>query len=562
MSKILAKVFYTPAKDPENVKLIEVTSKSEYKEIEEFIKKCTTRKRRPDLLNYESSGIRSSIVDNILSKKLEVTEQDCKMLFEYLYGRIYTSAKSSTKYWSVIVTDKFIFVYHFTPDESFSFEEGRIVRFIKYLDKSTLLRFLFISQKRNIIEYTDSEKIDVDEFPDEQQLIYSYERQPSKGFKELLKGEPVYESRGDLKVRIGQSESTDVVIETDVDYVESIINSPSIKVNFDEMHASLQIDREPIKEIEIAGKKYKTDEYDVEVINNRIKHEQLKIRKFIAELEWWRKNSPDNRVIEKLRRVNIGEGYINKPYERFNQKETIFIIGKTITEHDTVVDEIATLIRNNLNISIVEASRFNKKYFHLDIGDFSLFCKFDDLEQSKNLAARFTDIIERARSSNVLYRILSYLGLAVVVQNASSKNFSEIMYKSSIKALKDYFSSLYGRTPVMDLKEVDELGIEFKAGIRSDGRGFFESSPKKLADKIAEKSNSKDLDLILYFIGINEDSRDFSPIPLNRLRNEFHSLLRRRLKSNGWSTLLSENIPLNDREGLLLIIVAKTGGEE
>ncbi len=561
MSEILAKVFYTPVKEPESVKLIEVKSEEEYKEIEKFIKKCTKRKRRPELLNYELSGIKSSIVDNILSKGLEVTKEDCKMLFEHFTGQIRTSAKSPTKYWSIIVTDKFIFVYHFSPDEGFSFEEGKIVRFIKYLDKSTLLRFLFISQKRDIIEYTDSERTDIDEFSDDQQLIYAYETQSSKGFTEFIAGEPVYESKGDLKVRIEHSQSTDLVIETDVDYIESIIRS-NINVNFEKMNASIQIDNAPIKEIEIAGKKYKTDEHDVEIINNRIKYERLKIRNFISELEWWRNKYPQEMIIENLRRVNVGDGYVNKPSERFNQKETIFIVGKTSTEHDTLIDEIATIIRNNLSVSFVEASRFSKKYSLLDIGDFSLFCKFDDLEQSKNLAARFTDIIERARSSKVLYRILSYLGLAVVSQYASSKNIREIIYQSSTKALEDCFSSLCDRTPVIDLREVDELGIEFKAGIRSDGRGFFESSPKKLADKIAEKSNSKDLDLILYFIGINEDTRDFSPIPLNRLRNEFHSLLRRRLKSNGWSALLSENIPLNDREGLLLIIVAKTGGEE
>ena len=554
--EILAKIFYTSVPEPEKIRLIDIRDENNYKEIEEFIKKNTQRKRNPDLSNYDSSGIKSSIVDDILNKKLEVTVNDCKRLFEFFSGLLRTRSKESIRYWAVITTENFIFIYLFTPEKSFTFQEDKIVEFIKYLDRSTLLRFLFVSKKETIVNYIDSEKVDTNAFSDDQQLIYAYEVQPTKGFKELLAGEPVYESKGDLKVRIGYSESTDVVIESNVEDIHSI--GSNIQIDFKRMRATVKIDDASIAEVEVAGKKYKVEENDVKLIINRMHYERLEIRNFLEELNWWRKKHSKEKVVEELHHVKIGDKIINKPSTRFNQKETIFIVGNTTTEYDNFINYITTMIRNNLSVSFIEASSFNQKYTVLNLGDFSLFFKIKEVEKAENLEHPLLKVIERVQSSEILYRIISYIALAAMVQYAHSKNFKEIVYQSAKKALNGLFSDLYKKTPVLELKEIDEVGIEFKAGIRKDREGFFDSSPKKLAKKIAEKSNSKDLNMILYFIGINEDTKDFSPIPLNRLRNEFHSQLKRHLKSEKWQTILSETIPLNNEDGILLIVLSRT----
>jgi hypothetical protein len=116
----------------------------------------------------------------------------------------------------------------------------------------------------------------------------------------------------------------------------------------------------------------------------------------------------------------------------------------------------------------------------------------------------------------------------------------------------------------IELKEIDELGIEFKAGIRREiisGKeeevGFFDTSPKKFADNLLEKFTGKRKDTVIFFVGINEDTRDFSPIPLNRTRNEFHKSLREHLSQNNVNVLLSETVPISDKEGILIIVLQK-----
>ena len=58
-------------------------------------------------------------------------------------------------------------------------------------------------------------------------------------------------------------------------------------------------------------------------------------------------------------------------------------------------------------------------------------------------------------------------------------------------------------------------------------------------------------------ITINEDTKDFSPIPLNRIRNEFRDTLKEELTKHNLNVLMIETIPINDREGILLIALRK-----
>ena len=63
----------------------------------------------------------------------------------------------------------------------------------------------------------------------------------------------------------------------------------------------------------------------------------------------------------------------------------------------------------------------------------------------------------------------------------------------------------------------------------------------------------------MFFIGINEDTRDFSPIPLNRIRNEFHEGVKEYISSNesNINILLAETIPISQEEGIIVLILQK-----
>ena len=76
---------------------------------------------------------------------------------------MYGQAKEESKYWCLIITNDFIFVYHFTPGESISFDPNNknIQKFIKYLDHSTLNRFIIRLRKEVAHLYFREEK-DID----------------------------------------------------------------------------------------------------------------------------------------------------------------------------------------------------------------------------------------------------------------------------------------------------------------------------------------------------------------------------------------------------------------
>jgi len=89
--------------------------------------------------------------------------------------------------------------------------------------------------------------------------------------------------------------------------------------------------------------------------------------------------------------------------------------------------------------------------------------------------------------------------------------------------------------------------------------GFFNPSPQEFAKRVVKKFKSKRNDTAVFFIGINEDTRDFSPIPLNRIRNEFHEEIMEYVSSKEPSIniLLSETIPISQEEGIIVLVLQK-----
>ena len=167
-------------------------------------------------------------------------------------------------------------------------------------------------------------------------------------------------------------------------------------------------------------------------------------------------------------------------------------------------------------------------------------------------------MISSVSGNLILEKTIHYVGLLVLSEFLKSKGFREKLYQISKRALNDYYLNMTERN--IELKEIDKLGIEFKAGIRTDRQGFFDASPQNFSEKLLEKLRRKRKDTVIFFIGINEDTRDFSPIPLSRIRNEFHDDLREHLFQNNVNILLSETVPISEKDGILILALQKNGG--
>jgi len=163
-------------------------------------------------------------------------------------------------------------------------------------------------------------------------------------------------------------------------------------------------------------------------------------------------------------------------------------------------------------------------------------------------------MVNSAKGNMTLEKTIYYAALIVLCNFLSSKAFKDKLYRITIKDLKDHYINMSNRN--IELKEIDELGIEFKAGVRIKG-GLFDPSPKKFSKKLLDKLKGEKRDIIIFFIGINEDTRDFSPIPLHMIRNEFHNGVVKCL-SNSCTVLLSETVPITESEGILIIGLQKT----
>ncbi len=544
----MSKVFYTPVQNPEEVRCIEVRDNNNLRIINSFVKRIVSKKlKKPTSTEPHFS---EEILIDFMEKGLEITSEEVKDLFEKLSKYMYGRAREEKKYWCLIITGEYFFIYHFTPDRAVSFEEDNIKEFIKYLDDTSLLKFIFKLKSESLPTYFEElSEEDITQLQSEATNVYGiFDKRGTKGMKKLTGEEPEYEFKGELKVRIRRSEKTDIVVETFLEDLENI--NSNVTFDFQRCLATIRIENAPITELVVDGSKY-----DVITGLKRIRYETLGIGEFMEKYRFYKnheeiKETKDCVVIESKR--------IDKPESNFQGKEeTIFILGDSVDDCKNLIEDSFEAIRNNFNVAFVELKRFNANYGEANIGHFTIFAKLKDDERMEKVKETFNKMISGISGNLTLEKTLHYVGLLTLCDFLKSKGFREKLYEISKTALKDYYQNMPERN--IELKEIDKLGIEFKAGIRADSYGFFNASPERFSEKLLEKIRRKRKDTIIFFIGINEDTRDFSPIPLDRIRNEFHESLKEHLSQNGIDVLLSETVPISDRDGILIIVLQKGG---
>lgn len=525
---IIAKVFYTPVQNPEEIRCIKVKDEISLEIINNFIKRIVNKKlKKPTTSEPQFS---EEILTRFMEKGLEVNSKEVKDLFERLSLYMYGRAREQQKYWCLIITEDCLFIYHFTPDKAISFEEDNIREFIKYLDDSSLLKFIFKLKSEKVPYYFE-------ELPEEELTriqseainVYGiYDKSGIKGIKKLIGEEPEYEFKGELRIRVKRTDKTDIVVETFLDELDNI--NSNITFDFKNGYATIRVENAPITELVVDGTKY-----DVVTGLKRIKYENLNIGAFIEEYRFYRNH---NKTIEFRYHVYVGSRRINKPDVDYpNKEETIFILGESVDSYEDLTNTSSKAIQNNFNVAFVELNKFQANYGEIDIGEFTIFAKLKDCEKIKRVKETFNKMIDNSSGNSTLKRTLHYVGVLVLSEFLKSKGFREKIYKICKQALSDYYLKIPRRN--LELKEIDRLGIEFKAGIKKeviDGEekevGFFDSSSEKFSKKIISKFKKKRNDTVIFFVGINEDTRDFSPIPLNRIRNEFHETLKENLSQN------------------------------
>ena len=552
--EVLSKVFYTPVQNPEEVRCIEVRDTGNLRIINSFVKRIVSKKlKKPSSTEPHFS---EEILTNFMEKGLEIASEEVEELFEKLSKYMYGRAREEKKYWCLIVTGEYFFIYHFTPDRAVSFEGNSIKEFIKYLDDTSLLKFIFKLKSESVTSYFEElSEEDITQLQSEASVYGIFDKSGTKGMKKLTGEVPEYEFKGELRVRIKRSDKTDIVVETFLEDLENI--NSNVIFNFQRASATIKIENAPITELVVDGIKY-----DVKTGIKRIRYETLGISEFIEKYRFYKN---EEKVREFKDYVVIGSRRINKPESDFQGKEeTIFILGDNVDDCENLINDSFEAIRNNFNVAFVELNGFNANYDGVNIGHFTIFARLKDDEKVRTIESTFKDMINGVTGNLTLEKTLHYVGLLTLSEFLKSKGFREKLYQISKLALSNYYLNMPERN--IELKEIDKLGIEFKAGIRKEvinGEekevGFFDSSPEKLANKLLAKFRRKRKDTIIFFIGINEDTRDFSSIPLDRIRNEFHESLKEHLSQNGVNVLLSETVPITDRDGILLLVLQKGG---
>ena len=560
--KILSKVFYLPVQNPEEeeIRCIEVGDNGNLKVINNFVKKIVSKKLKKPVTSEPQFN--EEVLIKFMEKGLGIESEEVRNLFEKLSEYMYGRAREQQKYWCLITTEEYFFIYHFTPDRAVSFEDGNIREFIKYLDDTSLLKFIFKLKSESVSSYFEElSEEEVNEIQSKTTDVYGiYDKRRTKGMKKLTGEEPEYEFKGELRVRIKRSDKTDIVVETFLDDLKNI--NSNVVFDFENSVATIKIKNAPITELVVEGAKY-----DVVTGLKKIKYETLGIGEFMAE---YRLKKNGGEIKEFKDYIKIGDIRIDKPDENLPKKEeAIFILGDRVSEDEKLINDSFNAIKNNFNVAFVELSGFNASYNEIKIKDFIIFAKLknDNIETIKKTLENIEKMIDRVRGNLTLKKTLYYVGLLVLCEFLKSKGFRDKLYQIGKKALSDYYLNMPEKN--IELKEIDKLGIEFKAGIRNEiikGEekevGFFDSSPEQFSRKLLEKFRKKKRDTVIFFIGINEDTRDFSPIPLNRIRNEFHESLKEHLSNNGVNVLLSETIPISDREGILIIVLRRSGDND
>ena len=546
--EILSKVFYTPVQNPEEVRCIDVRDNDNLRIINSFVKRIVAKKlKKPTTSEPHFS---EEIIIEFIRRGLDVELEEVKNLFEKLSNYMYGRAREQQKYWCLIITEEYFFIYHFTPDRAVSFEGDNIREFIKYLDDTSLLKFIFKLKSESVPSYFEElSEEELTQIQSETANVYGiYDKSGTKGIKRLTGEEPEYEFKGELRVRIWRSEKTDIVVETFLEDLKNI--NSNVIFDFQRGLATIKIENAPITELVVDGTKY-----DTVTGLKKIIYEDLGIGKFIEKYRFYKNNKE---VREFKDYVAVGSRRINKPESNFQGKEeTIFILGEIVDDCSSLINNSFEAIRNNFNVAFGELSSFNANYDEVNIGHFTIFAILKENEGIRKVEEIFNEMISGVGGNLTLEKTLHYVGLLVLCELLKSKGFREKLCQISKLAINDYYQNMRERN--IELKEIDKLGIEFKTGIRTDGQGFFDASPQKFSEKLLEKLRRKRKDTIVFFIGINEDTRDFSPIPLSRIRNEFHESLKQYLSQNGVDIPLSETVPISDREGILIMVLQKVG---
>ena len=542
----LGKIFYTPVQKPEEVTLIEVQNNDDLNTINRFVKRIVNRKLKKP--NTSQPNFREKLLKEFMSKGLDVNLEEVKTLFELLSNYMYGRAREKEKYWCLIVIEEYLFIYHFTPKSAVSYEGSRIREFIKYLDDTNLLKFIFkLKSEKLSFYFSKLANEEITQIKDKTPHVYGFfDESGTKGMKKLVGEEPEYEFRGELRIRIKRSEKTDIIVETFLDDLENI--NSNVEFNFQKGVATIKLEDAPIIEFVVDGAKY-----DISTGLKRIKYEKLGIGRFIESYRFYKN---DESIRESKELITLGDKILDKPENNYPKKEeTIFVLGETVDDYEKLISEASESIRNNFNVAFVELNGFNANYSEVNIGKFTVFAKLKEDTRINKIEETFREIVSGVSGNLTLEKTTLYVGLLVLCDFLKSKGFREKLYRIGKKVLNDYFINMPKRN--IELKEMDKIGIEFKAGVLENNRGFFDPSPKKFAKKLINKFKNKRVDTIIFLVGINEDTRDFSPIQLDRIRNEFHEELREYLSQNGITVLLSETVSINKREGILLLVLQK-----
>lgn len=561
----LAIIYYTPVENPEEIQRIEVKTKKEFKLIKEKIVKHTKRKRSPEFKAFSSTRIYEIKSFNEIKKKFpSIQTEDIKEFFSRLAEWLYGAAKAKGKYFGLIINKEFLFVYHFKYDTTIDFSKG-IEDVVRYFDPDIINWSFFITSNSSTIrEFCDISDERLREIEKLGEVLLPSQKVPTKGFEEMITTEPVYEVKGEIKIRCEYDPETDIVVETSIFHLDKLQNS--IKVELE--NRTIKINGIPltIKEVEIEGKKYSFTE--IELARTHIHHHALEISPFIYELEYYSKGHKSY-IVEDIKRITIKEDEkeiktLTKPSRELGDKTTFFILGRINFDinSDKISENLKEILLRGSPTSLVEISRFSYSYKIFDIGFLTLFIKLRNKEECLkwlNIFFKILKNIEGNSQKNLFYqRFLTFLALMTFKKYIQTRNIRNLLYTSSRNALIQMFSSLAKQKHSMELTEIDKLGIEFKTGILQKGKGFFDSSPQKFVEeKLLPDIKRKRKNFIIYLIGINEDTKNFSPIPLNRMRNEFLNEVKERLTNKNCFVHLIESIPLNKERGILCLVISK-----
>ncbi len=570
--KVKVKVFYTPVKE-DKIELIQISSKDELQKLEEYTKKLFFNKKISSNGYISELKIKEkSLIDLLNSLSVENSnKKNTKKIFDILKEYSYSRSKEGKRYWCLMISKNFLIIYHFTPDKSVTFERRKIKEFIKYLDNSTVNRSIIKTNKSYVKKFYDKQSkrrlcIDRKEINlsdlDQDGILWSvYDRNKSKGFAQLVHSDINYDQKGDVKIRVKRTDKTDVVIETYIDDLKNI--NSNIKIDFESNKASITLNSGEITEIKIVGKKFK----DGNVAINYITYLNLELDKFFYDNKEVIKNK--GKIIEKKELITIQGNDINKPDKGLENKEETIFIWSDESEYPDLVKECIDSIRNNLNIGFVEIANFNENYKKVELGHFSVFAEFKESDDLQTFLNRWNLILDSLKNLNnsTYEKILNLISLKILSTYFSSKKLTEKFNKFTLGCLNDIFNS--GSYSKLDFKEYskDYFVIELKSGVKhinGKNEGFFINSPEKFANRVIEnvsKENKKKAGVIIYIIGIDETTKDFSLIPMSGMRSEFIEFIKnvkiKTEETNSFNVRYIDAIPVKDKKGILMLVLEK-----